>query len=268
LPDGDEHIFPPSTSNTSVAAENADASPANHAPRTAHHEPLSHHTSPNGLTLHLRPGERFWLHRSLVQGHTRYDWSLFPPHALGSVLGRWWHGMYFGLTVLTGDDVGTPVKLRGTHPRGNFLLVELAGGEEFHVRQGHVRGYSANLRDIHTRIRLWPTFFALRRHFVSCYQGPGAVLIYSSAPLERSSEPAFAPERVVAFATTRAFRAIAPHVPSLQGQLMNLLWSHDVSWRFVDDGTTVVEAHQDDENAPTQGFFRRAGEHLLGFLRW
>lgn len=225
----------------------------------------------NGATLHLEPGERFWLHRSLVRGRASYEWRLLPPHPLGSLIGRWWHRMYFGLAYVEADadaaDEAT-VAVRGSHPRGNFLVITLADGEEFHVRQCYVKGYSASLTGIHTRLCFRPTFWILRRHFISCYRGPGAVLIYSESPLEYSEESAFPPERVVGFAIGRRFRAQAPAMRTLQSHLMNLLWSHDVGWRFLDPGRTVVEAHVEAAAEDVdRGFVRRLAEHVLGFLR-
>lgn len=228
---------------------------------------MKHELTANGATLHLEAGERFWLHRSLVRGRASYEWRLLPPHALGSVIGRWWHRMYFGLAYVEAEEA-TTVAVRGTHPRGNFLVITLADGEEFHLRQGQVKGYSASLTRIHTRLRFWPTYWILRRHFIACYQGPGAVLIYSESPLEYSEEAAFPPERVVGFDVRRRFRAQAPAMRTLQSHLMNLLWSHDVSWRFLDPGRTVVEAHVEAAAEDVdRGFVRRMAEHVLGFLR-
>ncbi len=228
---------------------------------------MKHELVPNGAILHLEPGERFWLHRDLVRGRASYEWRLLPPHPLGSCIGRWWHRMYFGLAYVDAGGDGA-IAVRGTHPRGNFLVIELDDGEEFHIRQGYVRGYSASITAIHTRIRLWPTYWVLRRHFISCYRGPGTVLLYDASPLEWSDETSFPPERVVAFDIRRRFRAQAPVMRTMQSHLMNLLWSHDVGWRFLDPGRTVVEAHVEaDAEDADRGFVRRMLEHVMGFLR-
>ncbi len=220
----------------------------------------------NRATISLQPGEIFFVKPSLLQGVLRYDWTLPPPYPLGSPFIRLYHHCWMLKHV---DAIHTPQEttIYGNHPRGNFLVLKLKGNQKYYVSTRSLAGFSNEIRSIHTSIKIAPAFWLFHEHFFSVFEGPGSVLLYGASLLEIASQTEFQPSRIIAFDASKKFRPIAPSHRTLLSQIINILFSHDIIWQFVEPGDIIAETCSDTEEKSRKGFFWHFCKHLLGFFK-
>lgn len=219
----------------------------------------------NRADLTLENEESFFVTPSFLRGYPNYEWTLPPPHFLGSILVRLYHHRWILKEVSSGSRM--PIPILGTAERGSFHLLDLAEGEKYSVSTRHLAGFSSSIRSIRTRIRLLPAFWLLHERFFSIFEGPGKVLLYSGSPLQLTAGTEVDPSRLVAFDARKKFRPISPSPRTLASQLINLIFSHEVIWQFAEPGKIITKACGAHESVTRQGGFRRFVKHLLGFLR-
>ncbi len=219
----------------------------------------------NQLTRTLSSGERYFFKPALLQGFSDYDWTLPPPFPWGSPFMRLYHRCWIWKTVMAEKPKDIPV--HGTHPRGNFMTLQLEPDEEVCVFVRYLAGFSGEIRNLHTRIKFALPFWLLHKHFFCTLKGPGEILLYGSASMNASPLREHAPHRLVAFEAEKRFRPIAAHHRTTRSQLVNILFSHEVIWEFEEAGGVVVETSNEGASSPEEHPFRSAIKHILGFFR-
>jgi hypothetical protein len=216
----------------------------------------------NQAKVSLLKNEGFYFKPSLLQGCREFDWAL--PFPLGSPFIRLYHQSWFMKRVEASEP--KEISIFGNHARGNFQVIQLAEGQRYYISTRHLAGFSRNVSSIHTRIKVSLSYWLLRHHFFSIFEGPGTVLVYGPSAIEPTEQQEFQPERIVAFEVNQAFRPLAPTHRTAISQTINLLFSHEVIWQFERSSQVYAETCVEGPNA-NEGWFKRFLKHLLGFFR-
>ena len=221
----------------------------------------------NAVEIELFKKEKFYVKDSFLQEVGNHKLNILPkdiPHKWGSVIARCLHDIYWLKSV---DGPG-PFSIRGEHGRGDFFYYSLSDGEEIYILPECVVGFSSEIKNIHTKIHIGPTFFVLKRYFFSVFTGPGHVLLYTPDLFENTENLKLKPERVIAFDIKRSFIAKPLESDDKPTQFMQF-FRHDVIWEFRTEGKTLcVKHYKSDASGQSKNVFRKFIEHILGFFRF
>jgi len=224
--------------------------------------------SQNRVDISLKQDEKIFLRGRALRGVKEFNWLFFPPFPLGSPIIRVFYGSYFLMREMGGMADRKTFSINGTNARGNFHAVQLEPGERYYVSGRNLAGFSSDIRSLHTHIKFQMQFWFLEKHFFPVFEGPGYVLIYGKSAFETTEALSFQPERIVAFNVDRSFRVAAPQPSRLTSQIINL-FSREVVWEFLDEGRTVVEAHNPDVDEDDEGnALWNMVKHILGFIKF
>lgn len=222
-------------------------------------------TDANVAHVALEPGERFFFKGSHLRGVSSFNWSLVPPFPFGSPIARTLHGCYFGMKYVDAGTEARGVAIIGHHPRGSFYSINVPPGHQYYVNARLLAGFSSRFERIHTHIKVAPVYWCVNKHFFPVFTGPGKILLYSASPIQGSEALEFQPERIAAFNIQRRFRAVPPEPTTMASQGFNV-FSHEIIWRFLDDGQTFAESHNYEKAHAGKGSLGRVLKHFLGFL--
>ena len=223
----------------------------------------------NSIDFELFDKEKFYFKKHYLK-EANFDWAFFPPpHPCGSVIARLLHHFYYDLKEVNGPR---SFPIRGIHSQGNFFCIPIKADQEIYVSPEYVAGFSGNIKNIHTKIKIlplktFPTFVTLQRWFFSIYTGPGHVLVYTDSSFENTPNKILQPKRIVAFDITRRFKATPPGADKIASKIAQFL-SYEVNMEFIDAGTTLcVNRASSSESGKPQSMWEYI-KHILGFFRF
>jgi hypothetical protein len=218
----------------------------------------------NSAIVRLEKDERFYFKKSILTGYPHFDWCLLPPFPAGGPILRILHQSYFGMRSVRGFEKSAEVPVTGYYQRGNFRGLVIPPGEKHYVNARHLAGFSAATQSISTHIKLHPVFWCLQEHFFTVITGPSTVLLYSPSSFVEREDLVFEAPRVVSFNIRRRITASTVQPRSFVSSCINI-FDRTVYLRFLDDGTTLAEAHH--EGAAHTFSPREFLLHLLALLK-
>lgn len=220
----------------------------------------------NSAVVRLEKGEGFYFKKSILTGYPKFEWCIFPPFVLGGPILRILNKSYFGMREVRCDGQYEEVPVTGYHARGNFYGLSIPPGEKHFVNARHLVGFSHCTKGIRTHIKvLHPVFWCLREHFFTVVEGPSTVLLYSPSSFVMRVEPVFKTQRIVAFNVNRRITASTVQSRTLYSLFRNI-FDKTIYLKFVDEGSTLAEAHHEGE--PSSFSIREFMVHLLGLLKF
>ena len=224
----------------------------------------------NSIKLELLGKERFYFKFAYLMEIDFEFTPFFQPHfPRGSIIARLLHGFY----RLKYIDGPVPLHIKGIYPRGNFYWINIDAGKEYYVSPEYVAGFSGNIKNLHTKIKIlpfktFPIFYTLRSWFFSIYTGPGHVLVYTDSSFDNTKDKKLQPERIVAFDITRRFKPTPPGSVGTESQIFQF-FNKNVNMEFIDEGDTLCVQHTfSRESGKTGNRFRELVKHILGFFRF
>ena len=219
----------------------------------------------NAAIVFLDRGEGFYFKKNILTGYPHFEWCLFPPFPFGSPIMRLLNKSYFGLRKVLCNNGTREVPVTGYHRRGNFYSLTIPSGQNSYVSARHLVGFSRSTKKITTHIKLHPVFWCLREQFFTVVEGPSTVLLYSPSAFVERNDNVFETRRIISFDIKRRITASTVQPTTWYSHFRNLV-DKTVYLKFLDDGTTLAEAHHDGEN--TEFSVRELFVHILGFLKF